>query len=550
MFETIYNRLVNRKPDPEGSIVPNWANSSWLGFDLSYADAIRYTAVWSCVRVIADTLSIPEWCVFVRDANGEKTKRPDHPISHMLTTAPNEENTAFSWRETMIANALTWGDGYSEIDRDTGGRPMQLSLIEPHRVELKRTVDGQLFYTVNNGSEQPRRIAPENMFHLHGLGESGLSGYYVIHLFRDAIRLGLATEDSARSFFENDATPAGFLKHPGKIDREKATTLLDKFNEYHKGSKKRRRVGLLQNGMEFVTVGTSNEDSEQNETRRTQVLEICRIFRVPPHKICELTNATYSNIAEQETAFVRDSIVPWAVRFEQEANRKLFPQTKLRTVFTKINTRQLSRGDAKTQAEFYEIMQRLGVFSVNDILESEDMNKIGPDGDKRLVPMNFTTLDKIGEEEPEPEPIAGRIEQIDEDEAEDSTETPTNRARRLVGPVLLQACQRLQTRYDKESARQKSKQNGHYETWLAEYFPNDIKHATGVLLNAAELFVNLGEFEILDVKDKVREFCLDCAIATVNQKKWVYQSADEMTAELMEELQGEVSSKTNGQPVG
>ena len=360
--------------------------------------ALSFTGVWACVKVIAETIAGLPWQAYRKGPDGDRQALDWHGVTQLLNVRPNPEITAFLWRERMVAWAALWGDAYAEIERDAIGRPVALWQLEPHRVQLERDDAGALVYRVRNPGAEDTYLSPDEMLHIRGLGPTGLCGYYVVALFRECIALGLATEQQAAAYFGNAASPSGVLTHPGRIDPEQARELVETFEQRHLGPTKRHRVGILQGGLDYKAIGNTAEDAQLEKTRTFQILEACRIFRVPPHKIAELSRATFSNIAEQETAFGRDCISPWAKRFEQEADAKLFVARPSQLFYSRMNVNAIMRGDPKGRAEFYEIMQRLGVLTVNEIRAWEEMNAIGPEGDKRLVTANFTTLERIGQE--------------------------------------------------------------------------------------------------------------------------------------------------------
>lgn len=413
-------------------------------------DALAFSAVWACVKVIAETVAGLPWRVGARNSDGSRTPMDRHALRYILNDAPNEEMVSCIWRERMVVWAALWGDAYCEIQRDAAGRVAALWPIEPHRVYLERDAAKRLVYRVQNQGAPDTYLAPRDMFHVRGLGPSGLVGYYVVALFKEAIGLGLATEAQAAAFFGNQGMPSGFLRHPGMIDNEKAQELLENFEGRHMGPSNRGRVGLLKGGLEWVTAGTSNEDAQLAATRTHQVLEACRIFRVPPHKVAELSRATFSNIAEQETAFGRDTIAPWTLRFSQEADAKLFTDAeKAMGFYTRMVVEAIMRGDPLAQMQVFKLQQEMGILSVNEIRALSDMNPLGEVGDKRLILGNYTTLERIGEAPPPP-PAAGPPLTSDDDDAdetiaeglddeeddEDQTETAA-RAAAAMRPLLL-----------------------------------------------------------------------------------------------------------------
>lgn len=325
-----------------------------------------------------------------------------HPLNRVLGTRPNPEWSALQFRETLTAWALLRGNGYAEIERDAVGRAVALWPIHPERVTVMRDTDGALFYRVHNGRQDRTDLDAFDMFHLRGFGE-GPVGLNVAEYAAESIGWARATEIFGSTFFGENLNPAGIIstKQPLSIDAEKE--LRKRLDNLHKGPHKSNRWVIVDNEGKFERMTTEPEQAQFIETRQHQVEEITRWFGVPPHKVMHLLRATFSNIEHQAIEVVVDSITPWAKRLELEADYKLFGQNR-QGLYTKLNLNALMRGDAKSRGEYYQLMRQIGAFSVNDILALEDMNPIGPEGDKRVMQSQFTTLERIGEEPTSPEP--------------------------------------------------------------------------------------------------------------------------------------------------
>jgi HK97 family phage portal protein len=210
------------------------------------------------------------------------------------------------------------------------------------------------------------------------------------------------------------------LKHPGKLTDEGHTRLKNSVKQEYSGASNAFRTMILEEGMSWDSIGIPPEDAQFLETRKFQVSEIARWFRVPPHKLADLERATFSNIEHQGREYVTDTLMPWIVRLEQEADRKLFAMNNRASMYTKINANALMRGDSKARADFYQKLSNLGVLSINEIRELEDIDPIGPEGDKRFVQLNLTTIDKVGEETQAPAPLPMIETDEDEDGLSDS----------------------------------------------------------------------------------------------------------------------------------
>jgi HK97 family phage portal protein len=400
MAENLFRRFfraLRRSTPARSSDRMYFAPRAHAGLSITHDTALRYSAVWGCVRVIAESLAQMSWHVYRRTTGGGKEMMTQHPVDWLLHRQWNPELSAFGGRETLIAWALTWGNGYAEIERDAAGRAVWLWPIAPDRVKVERTAAGALVYDVTNHGEPNSVLAAEDMLHLHGLSFDGVTGYSVIALARESIGLGLATERFGAAFFGNGSHPGGVLEHPGKLNPEARQNLKSSWEDAHRGPDNVLRVAVLEEGMKWQAIGIPPEDAQFLETRKFQVQEICRWFRVPPHKLADLERATFSNIEHQAIEFVVDTLVPWAVRLEQEADLKLFGANRGR-LFTKLNVNALLRGAQENRFGAYATGRQWGWLSVNDVRALEDMNPLPPHiGDTYLVPINMLALSLTGD---------------------------------------------------------------------------------------------------------------------------------------------------------
>jgi HK97 family phage portal protein len=365
--------------------------------------ALRYSAVWGCVRVISETMATLPWQVFQRVGNGRKEL--DSDIAWMLQVQPNTEMTPFVFKELMTRRVLLCGNAYAEIERDGGGRAVALWPIQSDRVCVERDEDGRIVYYVQDIEQGRVELAPSNMFHMKGPGGDGLVGYSVIRMAAESIGLGMAMQQFGANFFGNGAHVGGALFHPKSLS-DTARKNLEQSVQRSTGGKSALSLRVFEEGMKYERIGIPPEDAQFLESRNAQVRDICRWYRVPPHKVGDLADAKWANIENQAIDFVTDAIVPMACRMEQEANAKLFGRNNRGTVYTKLNLAGLLRGDMKARYESYAVGRQWGWFSANDVLALEDLNPI-KDGDLYLVPSNMTTpeLLKKGPQKPaEPPP--------------------------------------------------------------------------------------------------------------------------------------------------
>lgn len=375
-----------------------WAKSS-SGVIITEEVALQLATVWACIKVISEDIASLPWHVFQRINNERRERRFEHPVEHILNIEANEENDAFIFRELMLRWALSYGNGYAEIERDRGGRPQKLWPIHPENMRLMRhETTGELLYVVRN----EHLFTQRDIFHLKGPSPDGLNGWPVLALALNTIGLGIASEQYGSEYFANGTHLTGLLKVPGVLTDESKQNLRDAWSRMYEGPTNRHKFAILDGGVEWHGLGdgVTMEQAEHLGTRSFQVNEICRWFRVSPTKVQDLSRATFTNIEHLSLEHVNDALMPWISRLEHEANRKLFTR---KDMFSRVMVQAQLRSDSQTRAEFYKSMFNMGVLSINEIRNKEEQNPIGEEGEERFMQSGMTTVKKIVEEEEEPQ---------------------------------------------------------------------------------------------------------------------------------------------------
>jgi len=391
------------------------------GASINTTTAMRVSAVFACVRVIAETVASLPLILYQRVGESGKERARSHPLYGLLHDQPNPRMTAMELRENLAGHVCLWGSGYAEVVRDGAGRVRELWPLRPDRMDLAYEGTKPVWnYSMVDGTQV--RLAYDAVWRVRGFGIDEYSGYSVIGQAREAIGAALATEEFAATYFANGSRPGGVLKHPGKLSKGAGTNLKSSWEGAHKGLDYAHRVAILEEGMEWQQIGLPPEDSQFLETRQFQVREIARMFRMQPHMIQDLGDATFSNIEHQGIEFVVHTIRPWLVRFEQSIYRDLLSEAERQRHFAEHLVDGLLRGDIKSRYEAYATGRQNGWLSADDIRELENMNPL-PDGQGQmyLVPVNMTPADQVGQEEEEPLPAALPA-QVGEDEPEDDEE--------------------------------------------------------------------------------------------------------------------------------
>ena len=423
------NRFIEARAAPVDEKMQAFMNGEDLadtraGLFVSEESAMRTSAVYACVRVLAETVASLPLPLYKRLTKG-KEKAIYHPLYSLLHDVPNHEMTSFSFRETMMTHLLLWGNAYALIVYK-GKTPVELWPLHPSRVYVDRhSVTKELIYYYSDDDGQ-KMYSSSQILHIPGLSYNGIKGLSPIALARETIGLSQATEEFGSRFFSNGARPGGILEHPGIVkDPEKLRT---SWENVYKGVKNSHKIAVLEEGMTYKEIGIPPNDAQFLETRKFQLNEICRMFRVPPHLIGDLERATFSNIEHQSIDFVVHTIRPWLVRWEQAIQRCLLSEGERSLYFVKFTVDGLLRGDFKTRMDGYAVGRQNGWYSANDIRELEDLNPL-PDevgGDLYLVNGNMmpitAAIKKQGGEVNEQEPNGTQNSGDDGAESEQKSE--------------------------------------------------------------------------------------------------------------------------------
>lgn len=394
----IISKLWQPRAGPNNSLIGSsysfFFGGTSSGKTVNERTAMQTTAVYSCVRILAETVASLPLHTFKHTENG-KEKATEHSIYHLLADEPNPEMTSFVFRETLMGHLLLWGNAYAQIIRDGRGNIIALYPLMPDRMTVDRADSGEIYYIYNKEGKQ-YYLRNYEVLHIPGLGFDGLIGYSPIAMAKNAIGMAIATEEYGASFFANGANPGGVLEHPGVV--KDPARVRESWNSVYQGTKNAHRVAVLEEGMKFQSIGIPPEQAQFLQTRKFQLNEIARIFRIPPHMIGDLDKSSFSNIEQQSLEFVMYTLDPWVVRWEQAIKRALFSESEKKEYFVKFNVDGLLRGDYQSRMNGYAVGRQNGWLSANDIRELENLNRIPDDlgGDLYLVNGNMTKLSEAG----------------------------------------------------------------------------------------------------------------------------------------------------------
>ena len=386
-----------------GSAYRFFTGGSSSGKNVNERSAMQMTAVYSCVRILSEAVASLPLHVYKYNNEGGKEKAVKHPLYFLLHDEPNPEMSSFVFRETLMTHLLLWGNAYAQIIRNGKGEIIALYPLMPNRMRVDRDDNGQLYYQYNTSKDDAPtmngsmvNLKPSDVLHIPGLGFDGLVGYSPIAMAKNAIGMAIACEEYGAKFFANGATPGGILEHPGTVNDPKRVR--ESWTSAFGGSSNANKVAVLEEGMKYTPISISPEQAQFLETRKFQINEIARIFRVPPHMVGDLEKSSFSNIEQQSLEFVKYTLDPWVTRWEQAIVRSLFSTDEKTQYFVKFNVDGLLRGDYQSRMNGYAIGRQNGWMSANDIRELENLDRIPAEegGDLYLINGNMTKLKDAG----------------------------------------------------------------------------------------------------------------------------------------------------------
>jgi HK97 family phage portal protein len=412
-----FGQARDKPKDTVGSGYSFMFGRSTSGKPVNERTAMQTTAVYSCVRILAEAIASLPLHIYKYKEGGGKELVYDHPLYTILHDEPNPEMTSFVFRETLMSHLLIWGNAYAQIIRDGAGRVLGLYPLLPNQMDVDRDEHGRLVYTYSRQSdENPNfkvtgdiKLRSEDVLHIPGLGFDGLVGYSPIAMAKNAVGMTLACEEYGASFFANGANPGGVLEHPGVL--KDPSKVRESWNSVYRGTNNAHKIAVLEEGMKYQQIGIPPEEAQFLETRKFQLNEIARLYRIPPHMVGDLDKSSFSNIEQQSLEFVKYTLDPWVIRWEQSLQKALLLPGEKGNYFIKLNVDGLLRGDYESRMNGYSVGRQNGWFSANDIREMEDMNPI-PDeegGNLYLINGGLCKLSDAGifagetgqEEEPE-----------------------------------------------------------------------------------------------------------------------------------------------------
>ncbi|MUG68651.1 phage portal protein [Paenibacillus campinasensis] len=370
------------------------------------SNAILNSNIYTVASILGGDIGKLPIQVFKRRPGGKGIiKDTDHPVAWMLGKRANHFMSAYTFKELAMVHLVTWGNFYANIEWDEDGLPKAMWPLDPSKTDVQVDWENtELWYITTLPNGQQRKISMHDVFHLKFLSTTGLKGITPIAAIREKLGSQSSMDKFTTSFYKNGTTIGGVLKTEQKLDKPAKDRTREEWNKLYTGLDKAHRIAILDAGLDYKTIGMPLKDAEFIQTQKFGIAEVAKIYKIPPHKLGQLDKATFSNIEHQSLEYVKNTLQPIITNWEQEIDYKLFTKNGLRDKgrYSKFNVTSELRGDSTSRATYYKEMWQTGAYSINDILELEEKDQIGEIGDVHMVPLNFTTLEKLvrGEETP------------------------------------------------------------------------------------------------------------------------------------------------------
>lgn len=371
---------------------------SMAGVSVTEHNITSVSAVWAAVGLIADDVASLPLMLYKRLPTGGKDKFESHPLYRLLHDEPNPEMTSMVLRRTLQAHALIWQNAYAEIERDKVGRPIALWPLVPESVRVARNSSRALVYVVNNPGGGEVTIQASDMIHLVGRSHDGTVGSSLVEKAKESIGLALAAEQFGATFFGNGATFGGVISFKGPKPTEMSDeNYRQQLEARHQGVKRAHKLLALYNDASYTETGVEPNSAQFLETRTFQIREVARWFKIPPHKLADLADATFSNVEQMNTEYYTSAIRPWLVLWEQELTRKLVSRLERSQQFIEHSIEGFLRGDTAARSAFYTSLFNIGAITINEVRGYENLDPL-PGGDQAFVQVNnLMPLDKVNE---------------------------------------------------------------------------------------------------------------------------------------------------------
>jgi HK97 family phage portal protein len=403
---------------PPGHTYGSLYSLSTSGVVVSPETALTLAAAFACINVLASDTAMLPFHVYRRRKGGGKDVASDFWPDQMLSLSPSREHDSITLRQAAMGHVLGWGNGYMEIVRDPAGRPREMVPLDPRwgQTQPYRDRDGGISYKIHGGVGPDPYLRQADVLHIAGLGWDGLIGYSPVAMCRQAIGLGLACEAAGGTLFGNGLNVQGILTTKKRLTPDGRKNLRESLEYVHAGPYNANRLLILEEDSTFLQTSIDPDDAQFLATRAFQVLEVCRLYRCPPHKAMDYSQAHLANLEQSNTDYLQTSLMPWLIKWEQQCNRKLLTAAQRAAGYEcSHDVSALLRGDSAARAQLHKTLLECGATSPNLIAGIEGLPPTAG-GDVHILPMNMVSVPELaraGSAPAEP-PLKDRLEDAPE----------------------------------------------------------------------------------------------------------------------------------------
>lgn len=462
------------------------------GMVVGHKSALGYPPLWRAINLIADPVSMVGFYLYERKDGDARERAKWHPAYPLLTTQPNEIQTASVLRHTLTLHAQLEGNGYAWIERNGYGDAMSLWILDPlqtypvvEAVGLKRSV----YYVTRGVDGSLRKIPARDVFHVKGPSFDGFCGLSVMDLMAEALGLGMAARKFATLFFGQGLNARGFLMVPHRLDAKQVQELREQWPKMEAGLSRAHLPVVLHGGLDFKSTTIDPDKAQALETRQFEVKEVANITGVPARYLGDDGKSSYNSLENESKEFLNKTVDPWLDRWEDEARAKLLTEEEKATdsLYFEFQRSDLIRINEKEMAEITRWDRESGLLSVNEVRKRRNMPPIGVEGDVRHIPANWTILTDAVPAEPDAEPTTEPVP--------DATEAESRR--RDAVRALAEHRAGVLIRSEADQVRRAAKREANFVAWMDRYYP---KHQQKI---AAEFALLLAVIDAGDESAKI-----------------------------------------------
>ncbi|MGR3220860.1 MAG: phage portal protein [Candidatus Anammoxibacter sp.] len=397
-MDNLLRSIIRGNPNNPESNLSNPANwlLDWIGgsgtkagIDVTPDAALGLPAMWRAVSLWSKTIGALPLHVYT-EKNGNKVVDKKHPTYNLLHNKPNDKMTSYIWRLTSMIHVLLWGNSYSLIEFNGAVRPISLMPFHPRDVDVKIDDNGKIWYVFKQPNGETIIVDSSQVLHIKGFTTDGITGKSLISALKENIGLGLAAQEFGASFYKKGAKLDGVIEMEKTLGKSGIGNLRQTWKDTYAGNDG-ERLAILDAGMKYKTIGIPPEDSQYIETRKFSVTDVARITDIPPPLLYDLERSTFANIQKLIESFVKFSLTPWLINWEQEINDKLFFNNEKNVTFAQFNVDGLLRGDVKARYEAYQKAIQNGIMTPNQAASKENLPTY-PEGNQHFMPMNIQPI--------------------------------------------------------------------------------------------------------------------------------------------------------------